>query len=161
VHEAHCSCFVACLALFAYRVPHWQWNLAVFDVSSQGHDLVGVHFSLIKFRLSPKAELDIDESRQVIPLVPFLLETLPTLPPVSPYRAPGLYSKHVNRDRSGETLHGFPPREQSTASRWSPFLAYLTETPLSRHRIASRRIGSSHAMCNEQQLSSEVALARL
>jgi hypothetical protein len=31
------------------------------------------------------AELDIDESRQVIPLVPFLLETLPILPVVSPY----------------------------------------------------------------------------
>jgi len=80
VHEAHCSCFVAFLTLFEYRVPHWQWNLAVFDVSSQGHDLVGVHFSLIKFLLYPIAELDIDESRQVIPLVPFLLETLPTLP---------------------------------------------------------------------------------
>ncbi len=26
-------------------------NLAVFDVSSQGHDLVGVHISLIKFLL--------------------------------------------------------------------------------------------------------------
>jgi hypothetical protein len=80
VHEAHCSCFAAFLARFAYRVPHGKWNLAVFDVSSQGHDLVGVHVSLIKFLLSPKAELDIDESRQVIPLVPFLLETLPTLP---------------------------------------------------------------------------------
>ena len=125
MHEAHCSCFVAFLALFEFRVPHWKWNLAVFDVSSQGHDLVGVHFSLIKFLLYPKAELGIDESRQVISLVPFLLETLPTLPLVSPYRAPGLYSKHVNRDRSGETLHCFPPREQSTASQWSPFLAYL------------------------------------
>ena len=129
MHESHCSCFVAFLALFEYRVPHWQWNLAVFDVSSQGHDLVSVHFSLIKFLLYPIAELDIDESRQVIPLVPFLLQTLPTLPLVSPYRAPGLYSKHVNRDRSGETLHCFPPREQRTASRWSPFLAYYSSIP--------------------------------
>src|SRR5258706_2198860 len=77
MHEAHGSCCVALLALFEYRVPHWNWKLAVFDVSSQGHDLVGVHFSLIQFLLYPKAERDSDESRQVIPLVPFLLETLP------------------------------------------------------------------------------------
>ncbi len=99
MHEAHCSCCVAFLARFEYRVPHGKGNWAVFDVSSQGYDLVGVHFSLIQFLLDPKAELDIDESRQVIPLVPFLLETLPTLPLVSPDRAPGLNSKQVNRDR--------------------------------------------------------------
>ncbi len=141
MHEAYGSCFVALLALFAYRVPHWNWKLAVFDVSSQGHGLVGVHVSLIKFLLYPKAELDSDESRQAIPLVPFLLETLPTLPLVSPYRAPGLHSKHVNRDRSGGTLHCFPPREQRTASRWSPFLAYLNVSPIGpalRERLCIR-----------------------
>jgi len=121
VHEAHCSCFVAFLTLFEYRVPHWQWNLAVFDVSSQGHDLVGFHFSQIKFLLYPIAELDIDESRQVIPLVPFLLETLPTLPLVSPYIAPGLYSKHVNRDRSGETLTAFLPENRVPLLGGHPF----------------------------------------
>ncbi len=85
------ACFVAFLALFEYRVSHWKWNLAVFDISGQGHDLVGIRFSLIKFRLHPKAELDIAESRQVMPLMHFLLETLPTLPLVSPYVALPLY----------------------------------------------------------------------
>ncbi len=92
--EAHCSCFVAFLALFECRVPYWKWNLAVFDVSSQGHDLVGVHFSLIKFLLHSKAELDIDESRQVIQLMHLLLETLSSLPLVSPYVALPLLGNH-------------------------------------------------------------------
>lgn len=68
MYEAHGSYFVALLALFEYTVPHGKWNLTVCDVSSQGHDLVGVHFSLIKFLLYPKAERDSDESWQVIPL---------------------------------------------------------------------------------------------
>ncbi len=149
MHEAHGSCFVALLALFEYRVPHGKGNLAVYEVSSQSHDLVGVHFSLIKFLLYPKAELDSDESRQVIPLVPFLLETLSILPLVSPYIAPGLNSKHVNRDRSGETLHCFPPREQRTASRWSPFLAYLKVSPIGpalRERLCIRKVEKCRAV---------------
>jgi hypothetical protein len=64
-----------------------------FDVSSQENDLVVVRFSLVQFRLSPNPELGIDESRQVILLVPFLLETLPTRPLVSPYVALALLGK--------------------------------------------------------------------
>jgi hypothetical protein len=45
---------------------------------------------LVQFLLHLKAELAIDESRQVMLLVPFLLELLPTLPLVSPYVALGL-----------------------------------------------------------------------
>jgi hypothetical protein len=89
VHEEHCSYFAAFLALFEYRVPHWKWNLAIFDVSSQEQDLVVVRFSLLQFRLHPKAELELEESRQVILLIPFLLETLPALLLVSPYVALG------------------------------------------------------------------------
>ena len=121
MHEAHCSCFVAFLALFEYRVPHWQWNLAVFDVSSQGHDLVGVHFSLIKFLLYPQAELDIDESRQVIPLVPFLLETLPTLPLVSPYRAPGLIVNMSIEIVRGKRFTAFLPENRVPLLGCHPF----------------------------------------
>ena len=121
MHEAHCSCFVAFLALFTYRVPHWQWNLAVFDVSSQGHDLVGVQFSLVKFRLSPKAELDIDESRQVIPLVPFLLETLPTLPLVSPYRAPAYLVNMSIEIVRGKRFTAFLPENRVLLLSGYPF----------------------------------------
>jgi hypothetical protein len=89
VHEKHCSSCTACLVLFEYRVPHGKWNLSLFDVSSKEHDLIVVRFSLIKFRLYLKAELDLDESRQVILLIRLLLEILPTLPLVSPYVALG------------------------------------------------------------------------
>ena len=70
-----------------FLIGNGTW--AVFDVSSQENDLVFARFSLVQFRLHSKAELDIYNSWQVIQLVPFLLETLPTLPLVSPYVALG------------------------------------------------------------------------
>src|SRR2546428_10886236 len=102
-----------------FLIGNGTW--AIFDVSSQENDLVFARFSLVKFRLHSKAELDIYNSRQVIQLVPFLLETLPTLPLVSPYVAPGLYSKHVNRDRSGETLTAFFPENRVPLLGGHPF----------------------------------------
>ncbi len=68
-----------------FLVGNGTW--AVFDISSQEQDLVVVRFSLVKFRLYPNPELSIDESRQVILLVLFLLETLSTLPLVTTYVA--------------------------------------------------------------------------
>lgn len=78
-----------------------------------------------KFRLHPKAELDIDESRQVIQLMHLLLETLPTLPLVSPYVALPQHG-HFLRVCSGQMTVALPPFAQpSTDSRrrWnSPLL---------------------------------------
>ena len=70
-----------------FLIGNGTW--AVFDVSSEENDMVFVHFSLVKFRHHPNPELDIDESGQVIPLIPFLRETLPTLPFMSAYVASG------------------------------------------------------------------------
>lgn len=82
-----------------------------------------------------------------------------------------VYRKHVNRDRSGETLHCYPPREQSAASRWSPFLVYLPvpidlskrtryvseqvdgdSLPLLCSNIAEDSEGTVSAQCKDQAL---------
>ena len=77
--------------------------------------------SLIKFLLYTKPELDIDESRQIIPLVPFLLETLPTMPLVSPYRAPTYLVNMSIEIVRGKRFTAFLPENRVSLLGGHPF----------------------------------------